>query len=275
MVSRFSRRVVPRAPKGDSPFVGECPHFIGLQNQRLARFHADYPNACCVCGVEGEGTDDGHVESKILVWFGNFYHDRVFSTEFTAPGDRRVRALECLDCENGARLDNDRLANVEPADFLRDMETVGEVHLLAAAETRAGDDSGSCELIIEKCRRREEIDAGLGQFIANRAEDRLGVSLLEAGEEEERFHIGAKIEEVSGRDLSGHDGVVCAARGEEGNHAPQLADAEPLHVVYFTRERRVGFSLERRHGDSLHTCSAGSPYGGERIGAVAGDEGEG
>ena len=55
---------------------------------------------------------------------------------------------------------------------------------------------------------------------ADRAEDRFGIALLEAREQEHRFEVGTQTEEVAGRDLTGHDRFLHVRLPEKLNSFP-------------------------------------------------------
>ena len=85
--------------------------------------------------------------------------------------------------------------------------------------------------MFEEGRGGEQLDADFGQLVADRAEDRFGIALLEAREQEHRFEVGTQTEEVAGCDLTGHDRPPHVRLLEKTQQFSELADAQPFDLV--------------------------------------------
>ena len=121
---------------------------------------------------------------------------------------------------------------------------------------------------------RQQGDAVLGHLVGDRPEQGFGVALLEPGEHEQGAQVRAQIEEVPGGDLPHHDRLPDALLFQEGDHAAELADAEPVDGLDLRREFRLGL-VEKGGGDqALHAGAPGGGHKGFRIDAVAGDQGD-
>ena len=127
-------------------------------------------------------------------------------------------------------------------------------------------------MLLHICSRREELDAERRHLRGDRAEDRLGVALLQPCEEEERFEIRAQVEEVARVDLARHHRAPDTGFFEKPEHLPELADPHPLDPVHELRQGRIGLPGESGGHDPRDARSPRRARHSQRVGAIAGDD---
>ena len=118
--------------------VGQGAEAIRLDQQGASGLDGERGESGSGPGFEGEGSDDRHVEAKILVGLGNIDRNGLSATHEGAAFDCVVRPLESIDGEDGAVADHDGLSDVEPADFFGDAQAEVDVFLRAAARFGSG-----------------------------------------------------------------------------------------------------------------------------------------
>ena len=185
-----------------------------------------------------------------------------------------VGSLERFYGEHGAVFHNHRLANVESRDFLGYLPPEIDIFFLAARQLRAGNQAGRRETILEKGGRRQKIDVRLSQFAGNRAKDRFGVALFQFGQQKERLPIGAQIEKVFWRDLSGHDRLIHSLLAKNFEQLAQLSDPQPLDNIDMLADHRIGLAGERGGNDLFHAGFMRGIGYFSRINTVARDDPE-
>jgi len=249
-------------------FVGQRAEAVGFDEESAAGFDGEGGEAGFGAGFEGEGADDGDVEAEVLVGFGNFDGDGLAAAQEGAAFDGFVGAFEAFDGEDGAVADDDGLSDVEAAHFFGDAEAEGDVVVDAAAGFGSGEVSGGGEKFVEEGGGGEEFDTFLGEGVAHRAEEGLGVALFEFGQKQQRGEIGAQVEEVLWCDLSGHDHLFRAGFFGVGDEFSELADLEPAQAIDFPGESGVGFVLEGGGKKASDTGAAGGGGELERVASV-------
>ena len=88
------------------------------------------------------------------------------------------------------------------------------------------------------------------------------------------MHVGADAEEVGGGDEADHDGVLDVAGGEGVEHAAELAEVHPLHLVDDLFDVAAGFAGEGDGEEAFDALLAGGPGQQPGIDALAGDHGQ-
>lgn len=252
--------------------LGQDAEACGFDQQGASGFHRKRGESAGRPGFEGERSDDRDVEAEVLIGFGNLDRDSLSAAEQSAAFDCVVRPLESLDGEDGAVADHDGLSDVEPADFLGDAQAEGDVFLRAAAQFGSGKVAFGGEEFIEEGDGGEQFDVVFGQRVAHRAEERLGIALLEFGQKEEGGEVGAKVEKIFRGDLPGHHGMAGAGFFGVSDELAELTHAEPAKVIDFGGEGGVRLALEGCGAKPLDPGPAGRGGELEWIASVAGND---
>ena len=93
----------------------------------MAGLDSNGVNSSDVCGFEGGGTNDRHIETKVLLRFGYFNNGCLASTKLAAPQNGSIGALKTFNGEYGAFFDNNGLSDVQSAHLFGDTESVGKI----------------------------------------------------------------------------------------------------------------------------------------------------
>ncbi|MEY2563328.1 MAG: hypothetical protein QOH88_1521 [Verrucomicrobiota bacterium] len=245
-----------------------------FQQERAARFDSDDAQIRFHSNPHGRHTDDRDVETHILVWLCHLHHDRVLAPERAAALDRFVSPLKTFHRQDGSISHDDGLADIEPADFPRDLETESDIVFFASSELAAGDQARGRQAIVEKTGRGQKRDPRAREFIADRGENGFRVAPLQFREEQQRLPVRSQIEKVLRGDLTRHDSLRHFRVPEACDHFSQLAHTHPVDLIHFRGEALVGFAGKGRGHDSLNPGATGSI--GEKLGvnAVAGNDPE-
>ena len=129
------------------------------------------------------------------------------------------------------------------------------------------------QVVFEKGRRIEHGDAFFGEFVGDRAKERLGVAFLYAGEDHEHSQVRPQIEKVSWRNLAHHHRFGHSLAFEKLDHLAELGDAEPLGGVGLLGE--FGSRLAMKGSDGEFHAGRVVPGGGDesfRINSAACDD---
>ena len=132
-------------------------------------------------------------------------------------------------------------------------------------------------MVVEEDARIEHADADLLDLGGDRAEDRLGVALLERGHERDELQVGHHArEQFTGGHLAGHDRAGRAEFLEGVEHLAELADGDRAVVgrIEGGDEGGVGLFLEGHQLD-LGAAGAGALDEEGGVAALAGDHHDG
>ena len=182
------------------------------------------------------------------------------SGQFAAAPQAGIRALEPLDRQHRAFLDDDGLPNLQPGNLLGQAIAEGGVFPLLFRQLGPKVEIRPRHRLAKPRNRLDQLHAALGQFVTDRAKNRVRVALLQPEKHRGSLQVGPKLEQVLGRDLPCHDAVPDATAAERLDQLGQLAHPQPLHLVSHRLDLRRGLIPERHRDDARHTltvCFAG------------------
>lgn len=230
--------------------------------------------ACRLCGLQRGGADHRDIKPKVLIRFGYLDHGGLAAAKFPAALDGRIGALKAFHGEDGALFDNHGLSDVQPAHLLGDPEAELEILQEASAGVRACEMPGGSEVLLHEGGGGQEWDSDAGALRCDGSKNTFGVALLEFGEDEQRLHVGPKVEEVFWGDLTGHDGGGGTRVLEVLEQRAELSDTEGRGVIDEGAEFGLGFVEESGCDEAFDTCLSGFLRKDQRIRTVTGDDGE-
>ena len=113
-------------------------------------------------------------------------------------------------------------------------------------------------MVIEKSRGGDKFQPGLGQFLGDGSEKRLGIAAFEFGKHEEGFEIGSEIEQIARRDLTGHQRTGGAGFFRSIQKAAHLTHAHPLDRIDERGIFGLRLALEGSHHDPCDPGATGA-----------------
>ena len=254
--------------------VSEREDFFAVEQQTATGFDGEYGNLAVGARRDGFFADARNVEPEILVGLADFDDNRAafFAGQFAAAPDAGVSAFKTFDGEDGAVLDDDSLADVEPADFLGDFQTEHDVGLLILAGFTAREVTGLRHGIAEEWPGIKQRDTILAEFVGDGAENGFGIANFKPGSHGDHPQIEAEIfEKVCRRDAAGHDGAFDAAFGEHFAELVKLAEFDPFNFIGGLVNCRLGFTSKSGDDDPA-TLLSGRACQNQREFTVAGND---
>src|SRR5207253_9211671 len=112
-------------------FVRQFYHFCAVEYQGLAGGQTKTRRARFDHGFNGRHADHRHIKAHVLIRLGELDYGEAAAHELARPPNYRVSAFHGFDGDAGAIAHHDCLAEIQPRDFDRYLETVFDITTLA------------------------------------------------------------------------------------------------------------------------------------------------
>jgi len=274
---------------GDSGEVGGGADGRFVEEQSSIGLDGEACSTCSGHGLDGCESDDGNIESHILIWLGDLddgegvAKDGVRAIERaeerTCTFDGGICAFHGFDGDTGLGGDDDGLAKVEGGEATGDAETVRDIFVFVFGWGALGKDARFGKQRFQILGGRDQLDAFVGQDLGDRTEQHVGVACAQVEEELSETPVWAEAGEYLGvLDLAGHNGTSDLCGSEGVDKSGELSEREPVNLDVGVGcgarvDLRIGFFADGGDDDG-DAFGASSVQQQEREASVTGDESE-